>query len=286
MKRKLTRTQKFILTTIIIVLFIGLLTYLGYLGFRLFQKEAFVNQSAQIAELNRNPVFKIKKIQLYHSADAIDDTAEHSLKDLDISQYTDIAIFIDNTSYIQELNAENTVKALRIDNIEIHSDQESGMKSLTYKSPLDFAKFKIEDSVKEIYNSKDSVIKCAPIDYEIIYKNDGTPDFSTPRFYTDCSDAITLGFLNRNVVSNYSVPDNNNVSFNGTLLKLANVDLTALSSVLTFNINITNNADEHFVYEVKLNLSFDEQSGITTNGYSYQERVSPEGNTYNFVKCL
>ena len=285
MKRNLTRTQKTIISVIIVIAFICLLIYYGSMLYHKLAEERFVNQSIQISDANQNPVFKIDKILLYNSANAIDNTEEKSLKDIDISQFTDIAIYIDNTSYIKELSQENTVKAVRVDKIELSSDQTSGIKSLTYKSPLDFAKFNISDAAN-VYTSTDNKIECAPIDYNISYKNEESPDYSTPTFYTDCSNAITLSYLNKNIVSHYSVPDNANISFNGTLLKQANVDLTSLATLISFRVTITNNLNEDFVYNIKLNLSLDEQSGITTNGYSFQGRTSSEGKAFDFFKDI
>ena len=283
MKRHLSKTQRTILTISIVLLFIFLLLYYGFLIYQVFAKDFFVKQAIQISETNQNPVFKIDKVLLYSSASAIDNTEEKSLKDIDISQFTDIAIYIDNTSYINELTQENTVKALRIDDIEIISNAITGMKSLTYKSPLDFGKFSISEAA-DMYSQKDEYIQCAPIDYTINYQNKETPDYSTPNFYTDCSNAITLSFLNKNLVPNYSVPDNKNISFNGTLLDQTKVDLNTLTTDVNFKITITNNLNENFVYNIKLNLSFDKDSGLVTNGYTFQGRESSEGNTYNFFK--
>ena len=283
MKRNLTRTQKTIIAVIIVIAFIALVFYFGIMFFRTLDKNKFVNQAIQISDANENPVFKIKNVYLYSNADAIDNTENNSLKDLDISQYTDIAVSIDNTSYIQELTEENTVKAVRVDNIEILSDQPTGIKSLTYKSPYDFGKFNISDAAK-VYTSTDNRIECAPIDYTVAYKNEEQGDLSKPCFYTDCSNPITLSYLNKDIVTHYSLPDNSNISFNGVLLRQANVDLVALTTAINFRITITNNLDENFVYNVKLNLNFDEQSGIITNGYLYQGKESSEGKAYDFFK--
>ena len=125
MKRKLTRTQKTLLSFLLILIFIALFFYYAFRVYQIFAKDLFVKQSIMISEANQKPVFKVNTVLLFNSANAIDNTAEHSLKDLDISQFSDIAIYIDNKAYIQELTQENTVKSLRIDNIEILSDQQS-----------------------------------------------------------------------------------------------------------------------------------------------------------------
>ena len=285
MKRRFSKKQKTIFSVIVVIVFIVLLAYYGLLIYRVFAKEAFVNQAIQISDQNQDPVFKIDQVRIYSSANAIDNTEEKSLKDLDISQYTDIAVYINNTSYIQDYTPENTIKSVRIDNINISSDQPTGIKSLTYKSPKDFGKFTISEAAN-VYQSVETHTVCAPIDYAITYKNEENPDFSKPTFYTDCSNPITLSYLNRNLVSHYSLPDNVNIPFNGALLEQARVDLASLTTSLSFNVNITNNQNENFVYNVKINLILDEDSGIIKNGYSYQGRESSGSKAYNFFKNI
>ena len=283
MKRNLTKTQKMAIYIGIVVLFFLLLFFYLFKLRGILAKDYFVNQSIHISDANQSPVFRVDKVLVYSSADAIDNTEEQSLKDLDISQFSDIAIYIDNKSYIKELTDENTVKSLRVDNIEIISDQQSGIKSLTYKNPLNYGIFKITDAA-QVYTSTDNLIQCAPIDFNIAFKNEENPDYSTPTFYTDCSNAISLSFLNKNIVSHYSVPDNNNVAFNGSLLRQANVDLNSLTSKINFRISLTNNKNQEFIYNVKLDLKFDESSGIFANGYVFQGRDSSDGNENNFFK--
>lgn len=285
MKRNLTRNQKTILSVVIVLAFLILLFYYGFMIYHKFAEENFVNQSIQISDANQNPVFKIDKVLLFSSANATDNTEEKSLKDLDINQFTDIAIYINNTSYIQEQTQENTVKALRIDNIEILSDQPTGIKSLTYKNPLNAGNYEVSDAAN-VYSSTDNRIECAPIDFAVTYKNEENPDYSKPTFYADCSNYISLSYLNRNIISHYAVRDNQNISLSGSLLKQANVDLAALATAVNFRITITNNLDTDFVYNIKLKLSFDENSGITTNGYSFQGRTSSDGRAYDFFKDI
>lgn len=281
MKRNLTRVQKLIISIIIILVFISLIIFYLFKVRKIFSKEYFVNQAIQISDVNQVPVFKIDKILLYSNAGAIDNTESQSLKDIDISQFSDISIYIDNKSYIKELTNENTVKSLRIDNIEILSDEPSGVKSLTYKNPLNYGKFSISEAA-QVYNSTDNLIQCAPIDYNIIYKNEENANFETPSFYTDCTNPITLGFLNKNIVTHYSVPDNNNIAFNGNLLRQAGVDLNSLASKVNFRIVITNNNNQEFIYNIKLDIKLEESTGIYENGYIFQEKNAADGKAYNF----
>ena len=224
MKRNLTRVQKLIISIIIILVFISLIIFYLFKVRKIFSKEYFVNQAIQISDVNQVPVFKIDKILLYSNAGAIDNTESQSLKDIDISQFSDISIYIDNKSYIKELTNENTVKSLRIDNIEILSDEPSGVKSLTYKNPLNYGKFSISEAA-QVYNSTDNLIQCAPIDYNII---------------------------------------------------------NSLASKVNFRIVITNNNNQEFIYNIKLDIKLEESTGIYENGYIFQEKNAADGKAYTF----
>ena len=101
----------------ICILILCVLSFLYYdLIFRTsYAKDEFSNQVEKIAEQNENPIFKIQKILIYSSANAIDKSENESLQDLSILQYSDIAITLDNTSTVYDLTNENTIKELYID---------------------------------------------------------------------------------------------------------------------------------------------------------------------------
>ena len=61
MKRNLTRNQKTILSVVIVLAFLILLFYYGFMIYHKFAEENFVNQSIQISDANQNPVFKIDR---------------------------------------------------------------------------------------------------------------------------------------------------------------------------------------------------------------------------------
>ena len=72
------------------------------------------------------------------------------------------------------------------------------------------------------------------IDFDIVYTNkeNEEADYNEPNFYTDCSNPITLGYLNRDILTNYSVSDDSKtVSFNGKVLKEANINLDDISKI-------------------------------------------------------
>ena len=77
---------------------------------------------------------------------------------------------------------------------------------------MNFGKYK---NIKELDNGR--------IDFKVINTNqeNESQNYSEPTFYTDCSNPITLGYLNKDIVTNYSVSDDSkSISFNGKVLML------------------------------------------------------------------
>ena len=58
----------------------------------------FENELVKLAEKNEIPVFYLQKIILYSSAGIVDNSESKNLSNIDISQYTDIAIYLKNQS--------------------------------------------------------------------------------------------------------------------------------------------------------------------------------------------
>ena len=249
------KNVKLAFAILIITLFIIFLLYYHFILLTSSAKNRFANQMVEISDENENSVFNIQKILVYSSATAVDNSEDQSLKDVSISQFSDISIYIDNTSYITDLTNENTIKELYIDNIVINSNSDKGTKILNYKSPLSFGKY---SSVDTPANNR--------IDFNIVNTNSENEnrDYNTPTFYTDCSNPITLGYLNKDLLTNYAVSDSaNTISFNGKVLKEANIDLNDVNYTLNFNLN-------------------DDNGGIY-NGYVYRGKTT-SGKEYRFFK--
>lgn len=275
MKKINIKNERLLFVILIISLFFVSILLYNLVFSVIFDRNAFANNMIQIADENEKSIFNIQRILLYSSANAIDNSENQSLQNMSISQFSDISIYIDNTSTVSELTNENTVKQLYIDNIEISSNADIGKKFLNYKNPLDFGKYK---SIKKPDNDR--------IDFNILNTNEQNEnnDYSTPTFYTDCSNPISLGYLNKDIVENYSVSDDiSSVSFNGKVLKDANVDLNDINYSLAFRINIVNNLNEKFMYNMKLNVNLNDDNGGIYNGYVYRGKDT-SGSEYNFFK--
>ena len=162
-----------------------------------------------------------------------------------------------------------------IDNINITSKSDVGTKILNYKNPMNFGKYK---NIKELDNGR--------IDFKVINTNqeNESQNYSEPTFYTDCSNPITLGYLNKDILANYSVSaDASTVSFNGKVLKEANINLDDINYTLNFTIHIVNNLNQSFAYNMKLNVNLNDDNGGIYNGYVYKGKTT-SGSEYRFFR--
>ena len=275
MKKIKIKHEKLLLAVLIILLILSILGY-AYIFYTSYARDEFFQTSLKIANQNQNSVFRISRILLYSSGNAIDNSYNKSLQNLSICQYTDIALTIDNTSYISDLTTTNTVKELYIDNIEITTNAQKGSPYLNYKDLNSFATFNLLD-----------VPENGRIDFNIIHTNEQneSADYSTPTFYVDCSNLISLGYINRDIVENFSVDDQvNSLSFNGKLLGQAGVNLDEISYVLNFDIHIKNYDDDNFTYHATINVNLNDSDGTLNSGYLYESRNTTTGSEYDFFK--
>ena len=177
------KNEKTIFTIFIILLLILAFLYYHFIFYNIYARNAFANDAVKISSENEEPIFTVQRILLYSSATAIDNTKEQSLENISISQFTDIAIYIDNMASISELTDENTIKELYIDDIEITSNVENGDRYINYKSPLNFGEY------KELEKTSDN-----RIDFDIVNTNSENENntYSEPTFFTDCSNPISI----------------------------------------------------------------------------------------------
>ena len=267
------KNVKLAFVILIVLAIILLILYYNFVFATAFARNNFANQMVAIAEENESPIFSIQKILLYNSANAVDNSDNQSLSDMAISQYTDISIYIDNSQTVSDLTDENTVKELYIDNISMTTKSETGTKILNYKNPLNFGKYQ---DITSTDNGR--------IDFNIVNTNDENQNnnYDEPTFYTDCSNPISLGYLNKDLLTNYSVSSNSNtISFNGKALQEAGVNLDDINYTLNFTIHIVNNLNQKFAYNMKLNVDLD---GIY-DGYTYIGK-NTSGTEYQFFKEL
>ena len=222
-------------------------------------KNMYTEDVEKFVEQNKEPVFNIGKIMLYSSAYAIDNSEEGKLQDIDISQYTDIVLYVDNKEENEELTPENTISEIFIDNFKITSDSNVGEKIINYKNPEKIGKY------VDLNNySGDGVL------YRVVNTNAKNDDaiYDEPVFYTDCTNPISLGFINKNVLTNCAVANTGgSISFDGSILKGANIDLNDLTAQISFTIHIKNNYNEEFVCNVTIDNVLDTPEREIDSGY-------------------
>ena len=114
--------KKLILTIITFILFV-IVFILGILIFNKFIiKNKFEEEILSFAEKNEKTIFQINKIIFFSNCDAKNKTGSSSNFTLEnLYQYTDIAIFIDNPSNMQEKTLENTFKNVSIKNLKFNT---------------------------------------------------------------------------------------------------------------------------------------------------------------------
>ena len=270
------KNVKLAFVILIIALFVVFLLYYHFVFAESFARNDFANQMVEISEANEKSVFNVQKVLLYSSANAIDNSESQALQNMSICQYTDISIYIDNMANASELTDENTIKQLYIDNINITSNSDKGTKLLNYKNPLNFGKY---EEIELPQNNR--------IDFNIVNTNveNENYDYSKPTFYTDCSNPISLGYMDKDILTDYSVSEGTtSVSYNGKVLQEAGISLDELKYTLSFKIHIINNLNEEFVYQMSMDVDLnDENNGMATNGYVYKTQ-NTQGTQYQFFR--
>jgi hypothetical protein len=246
---------------LILVLLIIVICSLRFIFKRNSRIKHFSEQMVNTFDENKNSSFYISQILVYSSANGEDESDDSSLKDISISQYSDIAIYISNDNNSQELSEENTINELYIDNIKIETEQTNPNFIFGYKNPKFFGKY------SDIVNSLNT--ENTKIEFNVIHSNsDNTEDYTKPSFFTDCSNPITLGFINTEIVKHFKFTAENKVlALNGEILKSANVDLSKITPKISFEIHIVNNLNEEYSRKVYLDIDLENSEGTIENGY-------------------
>lgn len=207
--------------------------------------EEFSSYIDGLTRLNSKTVFSIDRIYLYSSADATSNETTKPVWDLNIFQFTDIAIYINNRSE-EGVTYENTIKELTINNIKFNNVK-SGTPSLYYKNVNDFAK---------LTNTEENKINDS-LEFNII--NSGDADYSTPVIYSNCQNPITLEYVNTNmeedtIISDISTP----LTYDGSLLRKGGILLSQMECTLSFTITIINNYNQKYVATVYIDIPLED----------------------------
>ena len=270
MKNQSPKKSKKIIKFIIFILLVILLAVLIKINYTDVQRKvALENTIADMTSLNSKQTFSIDKIYLYSSANATNNETKKSMWNLNVYQFTDIALYISGNANNKD---QNTIKELYIDNVKFDS-LNAGTPNLHYKNLFEFGKFNLEkdylitdrlnyevvepakvdsrsntidnsinvetaNTVDDVEISNTNTDSSNSVDGTSSISSVGTLDYSKPQIYSDASNPITLEYMNL-IKSNYLVSDiENPLVYNGSLLKRAGVDLTSISGNITFKIHI------------------------------------------------
>ena len=232
----------------------------------------FIKQSN--SEATTDSTFKIDKIYMYSSAYANKNTISNKAAwNLDLFQYSDIAIYIDNNNS-SGLNSKNSVKQIYINNIHYNNLPELGTPSLYYKNINDFGRFSYTEE-NEI-NSK--------MDFKVISNTDSI-NYDNFEFHNSCVNPLCFGFINKKIKSNYELYDTETpLSLDGSLLKRCNILLNSLKCNFSFDLNIINNLNEHFISNVEISIPL-RNSDYTQSIYDGFYKYEVTNISYNFRKA-
>ena len=252
-----------LISILLILIFICSLSYIFFLR-NYFSNKNFEEYNLLIANSNSSIPFSLNKIVLYSSSTAstVNSYNDNSVQALDISQYCDISLYINNEN-------NSIIKKLYIDNISI-SNPEIGTPYLYKKALSDMEKCSY-DSSKIITNQfqYNIVSKDLPINYE------------NYELYSDGSTPITIGFFNENIKSNYLLTEEeikNSISF----LKDAHIPLSSINCNISFVLNIITAKDEHYICNINISIPFENKDGssISNTGFVINEIQNDKLSTF------
>lgn len=261
---------------IIVILFIILI--FAFIGFYYISHTSNVKLDLQneiTKQENELVPFQISKIYLYSSADAIQNTVTNNASwNVNVSQFTDIAIFINNNCISDSLNPQNTLQGLYLNNFKYTVMPTLGTPTLYYKNQNDFGRMSYNKE-KEISDS----LNYAIIDY------DEELNFSNPETYDSSISPICIGFINCNVKENYSINNTeDSLLYDGSLLRRCYISLSSISCSLSFDIHIINQLGEHFISSVNIDIPLKDSNSDKTIYDGYLVKELTDLVNYNFYK--
>lgn len=232
--------------------------------------DSFSNSIDEIARLNSKTVFSIDRIYLYSSADATSNETTKPVWDLNIFQFTDIALYINNRAD-EGVTYENTIKELTIDNVKFNNIQ-SGTPALYYKNVNDFAK---------LTNSEENKIGDS-LEFNVI--NSGEADYSTPVIYSNCQNPITLEYVNTGMKENTVISDiSTPLTYDGSLLRKSGILISQMECTLSFRITIINNYNQKYVATVYIDIPLKDSLNNTS---IYDGKIIRNLENTNLVKFV
>lgn len=264
-----------ILCSLIIIIALSLFIVPNWLG-----RNKFTDELDRFA--NKSSVFSLSKIYCYSSASGINNTEGKAMWDVNVSQYTDIALGLsinnvnndltnnlgNSNSQVVDTSPKYSISKIYIDNISF-SNNSTGTLSLGYIPILNFGLI----SNDELTNPEKQQNK---IDFNIVNDKETLLNniLQEPSIDKNLVLPITLRYLNSNIKVNHTITNiEENLSFDGNILKRASIPLSSIKNKVTFNIHIVTNSSEEYMYPIHLQIPLqneDNSKNIYDGSYSQE----------------
>lgn len=245
-----------ILCSLIIIIALALFIIPNWLG-----RNKFTDELANFA--NKSSVFSLSKIYCYSSASGINNTEGKAMWDINVSQYTDIALGLsinnvnndltnnlgDSNSQVVDTSPKYSISKIYIDNISF-SNNNTGTLSLNYIPILNFGLIPNE----ELTNPAEQQSK---IDFNIVDDKEILLNniVSEPSIDKNLILSITLRYLNSNIKVNHTITNiKEKLSFDGSILKRASIPLSSIKNEVSFTIHIVTDSSEEYIYPIHLQI--------------------------------
>ena len=147
---------------------------------------------------------------------------------------------------------------------------------INYKNPQKCGKF-----VNLSNYSNDGIL------FNIVKSNEKLKeaDYENNIFFTDCSNPISLGYINKNILTGCEVSSdiNGTITFDGSILKPINYDLDQLRAKISMKIHIKNNYNDEYVCNFSFDNNVNTMAKEIYSGY-YMKIINPQSEEYKFLK--
>ena len=264
-----------ILCSLIIIIALSLFIVPNWLG-----RNKFTDELDRFA--NKSSVFSLSKIYCYSSASGINNTEGKAMWDVNVSQYTDVALGLsinnvnndltnilgDSDLQVVDTSPKYSISKIYIDNISF-SNNNTGALSLSYIPILNFGLI----SNEELTNPAEQQSK---IDFNIVDDKEILLNniVREPSIDKNLILPITLRYLSSNIKTNHTITNiEEKLAFDGSILKRASIPLSSIKNEVTFTIHIVTNSNEEYMYPVHLQIPLqneDNSKNIYDGSYSQE----------------
>ena len=212
---------------------------------------------------NKSSVFSLSKIYCYSSASGINNTEGKAMWDVNVSQYTDIALGLsinnvnndltnnlgNSNSQVVDTSPKYSISKIYIDNISF-SNNSTGTLSLGYIPILNFGLISNDELTNP--GKQQNKIDFNIVDNKEILLNNIVPE---PSIDKNLVLPITLRYLNSNIKVNHTITNiEENLSFDGNILKRASIPLSSIKNEVSFTIHIVTDSSEEYMYPIHLQI--------------------------------